>query len=35
MFYEYKIKANITALNRTVTASPPVGGSGYAKHQSG
>jgi hypothetical protein len=24
-----------TAYNRTVTASPPVGGSGYTKHQSG
>jgi hypothetical protein len=24
-----------TAYNRTVTASPPYGGSGYAKHQSG
>jgi hypothetical protein len=25
----------ITSPNRTVTASPPVGGSGYTKHQSG
>jgi hypothetical protein len=24
-----------TAYNRTVTASPPYGGSGYTKHQSG
>jgi hypothetical protein len=28
-------KAKVTALNRTVTASPPYGGSGYTKPQSG
>jgi hypothetical protein len=30
-----KDKTIFTSPNRTVTASPPVGGSGYAKHQSG
>jgi hypothetical protein len=31
-FWRYYIS---DSLNRTVTASPPVGGSGYTKHQSG
>jgi hypothetical protein len=32
---EKKIKAKQTAHNRSVYASPPVGGSGYEKPQSG
>jgi hypothetical protein len=31
---ENKYKARGTAHNRSVCASPPYGGSGYAKHQS-